>query len=116
MGEISSPLYFKERKMAVAYNILVNDKTSAGKHRVVASIAYTAEPYSSGVPVVAANLNCPNALESLVIIDDGFPAAQDRLKFVVATSVIRRYTEGAAVFAETTGNQTFTVIVEAIGW
>jgi hypothetical protein len=102
--------------MPVTYSILVKDKTSAGKVRSVVSVAYSAEPYSSGVPVVAANLGCPNALESLKIIDDGFPAVQDILKWVSSTSRIRRYTEGASVFAETSGNQTFTVIVEAIGW
>ncbi len=102
--------------MAVAYSVLTEDKTSAGKTRVVASIAYTAEAYSTGVPVVAANLGCPNSLESLKILDDGFPAAADILKWVNSTSKIRRYTEGAGTFAETSGNQTFTVIVEAIGW
>lgn len=102
--------------MPVTYSVLTEDRTSAGKVRSVVSVAFSAEPYSSGVPVVAANLGCPNFLESLKIIDDGFPAAADILKWVNSTSRIRRYTEAAGTFAETSGNQTFTVIVEAIGW
>lgn len=101
--------------MAVTYTILNRDHLASGKELVVATIAYAAEPYSSGVPVDKASLACPSSLDSFVIVDP-VNSTTDIYKFDAANAKVRRYVEGAGTYAETSGNQTFTVTVMAKGW
>lgn len=99
--------------MAVAYNINYQDRTGRGKHMVNADIVYTAESYSSGLPVSGESIGMPNVIESLLVIDQGggFAARYNGGK-------IRLYQEGsgAGALTELSGSQTLTLKVIAIGW
>jgi len=100
--------------MAVAYDIEYQDRTGRGKQMTTAEIAYTAEPYSSGLPVSGVSLGMPNVIESLMVVDQGggFAARFEGGK-------IRLYQEGTGAGALTelgAGNQTLTLKVVAIGW
>lgn len=99
--------------MAATYTILYQDRTGRGKHVATAQIAYSADPYSSGLAVDGAQLGCPNVIESLDVYDagGGFTANFNGGK-------IRLYQQGAGAGAltEVSGNQTVTVKVIATGW
>ena len=100
--------------MAVAYNINYQDRTGRGKQVSNVQIDYTAEAYSSGLPVSGASIGCPNVIESLLVIDQGggFAARFEGGK-------IRLYQQGSGAGALTelgAGNQTLTLKVVAVGW
>ena len=99
--------------MAATYSILYQDRSGRGKAVNTVQIAYSADPYSSGLAVDGAQLGCPNVIESLTVYDagGGFTANFSGGK-------IRLYQEGtgAGALTEVSGNQTVTVKVIAVGW
>ena len=101
--------------MAVTYTISFSDRSERSKRIVVASLAFSAEPYASGVSIDKTQLGFLSVIEDLVVID-AVNATTDMYKYDNANAKLRRYVEGASIYAETSGNQTFTVIVKASGW
>jgi len=99
--------------MAVAYTVQYQDRTGRGKQVSNVDIVYTAEPYSSGLPVSGASIGCPNVIESLMVYDQGggFAARFEGGK-------IRLYQQGsgAGALTEVSGNQNLTLKVVAVGW
>ena len=98
--------------MAATYSILYQDRSGRGKKVVTAQIAYSTDPYSSGLSVSGASLGCPNNIDSLMVYDSpGVTASYNGGK-------IRLYQQGAGAGAltEVSGNQTITVKVIATGW
>lgn len=98
--------------MAAVYSILYQDRSGRGKSVNTVQIAYTTEPYSSGLSVSGESLGCPNNIDSLMVYDSqGYHAAFSGGK-------IRLFVEGggAGPLAEVSGNQTITLKVIATGW
>lgn len=99
--------------MAVAYQVLYQDRSGRGKQVTTAQIVYTAEAYSSGLPVAGEQLGMPNVVESLMVYDSGGGFTAN-----FSGGKIRLYQQGAAAGAltEVSGAQTVTVRVVAQGW
>jgi hypothetical protein len=88
----------------------------SGRRKVaVGTVAYTAQAYSSGVPVNAALFGFTTTIEALIILSAG-PATTDLYKWDSVNSTIRRYVETAGTYAETSGAQTFNAVIYAMGW
>lgn len=99
------------------YSIQTIDKNSAGKTVVNATIVFSGDAYSTGVTVDRTKLGFRNALESLVVIDQGggYAArfANGKLVFYYQDPGVPGATELSDAFG---GTITLTVKVLAVGW
>ena len=103
--------------MAVTYTINQKSLMDDRRKMVLATIAYSAEAYSSGVPVAKASLGLPNSIDFLAIVDAVTDIASTNFwKWDSAAEKLRGFVESAGTYAETSGNQTKTFKVMAIGY
>lgn len=100
--------------MAVAYTINRVDGTDQGLKLISATVAYTAESYSSGLPLDKASLGCDVYIEWVLVTNNG-PGIRIT-SYDDSNGKLRVYAESAGTFAEVFGAQTFTVRVLAYGW
>lgn len=100
--------------MSATYSIL-EKKSNNDDYAVHASIAYSAEAYSSGLAVDKAKLGLPVVLQEL-LIESGTPGDANIYKYDASSEKIRIYEETAGSYAEVSGAQTVTVRVCAKGW
>ena len=104
--------------MASSATIISNEGVNENgkRRRVIANVAFTAEAHSNGYAIdKTALFGFQASLESLVILDAG-AASSDLWKYDAANSTVRKYAEGAAIYAEVTSNLTETIQVQAIGF
>ena len=98
--------------MAAVYTILSQDRTGRSKHVNLVQIAYTADPYSSGLSVDGAKIGLPNNIESINVIDTG-----SGLLANFNGGKIRLYEQGGSgPLAEVSGSQTVTIKAIVIGF
>lgn len=88
----------------------------SGRRKVwTGTIAYTAVTYgANGLPILAGSMGFTTTIESLVILSS--PNTTDQYRWDATNSTLRRYVEGVAVYVETSGSQTISVLVQATGW
>ena len=99
--------------MAAVYTILSQDKTQRSKKMNTVQIAYSADPYSSGLSVDGSKLGLPNSIESINVIDSG-----SGLLANFNGGKIRLFEQDGASgpLVEVSGNQTVTIKAIVIGF
>lgn len=103
--------------MAATYTLTSRERNHEGKTVTTATIAYSNEPYSTGLIVTKEKLGFRNVIESLVVFDQGGGYAA---RF--ASGKIQLYQQDATLnlgpieLPEVSGNQTVTLKVVAVGW
>lgn len=88
---------------------------SGRRKKLVADLVFTSATYSSGLSVPGSSLGMSNSVDELEFVQAS-PADTNMYKWDAVNQKIRIYAEGAAVYAEVSGNQTVTIRISAIGW